>query len=148
MTGTVSQEILHKSNYVLKRISFPLLTRKTNMSTTSSQNTLLPFLKKKNMRRNDTFPPKRRASWYTKQSSKEGTYYVRPLNRKRENEDLGSDVSTAGIQLRPMAGDPASRTPPFWGIAGKITTENEGWVYFRDYNGLEISWCLCCLQRA
>lgn len=57
MTSIASQEILHKLNHVLKRISFFLLIQKTNMSTTSSLNMLFPFPKKKN-RRNDTFPPK------------------------------------------------------------------------------------------
>ena len=51
------------------------------------------------------FPPKRGASWETKQSSKEGTYYVRSLNQDRGNEDLGSDVVTVGLQLSPMTGD-------------------------------------------
>lgn len=51
------------------------------------------------------FPPKRRASRQTKQSSKEGTYYVRSLNQDRGNEDLGSDVVTVGLQLSPLTGD-------------------------------------------
>lgn len=58
MTSIASQEILHKSNHVLKSISFFLLIQKTNMSSTSSLNMLFPFLKKKSMRRNDTFPRK------------------------------------------------------------------------------------------
>lgn len=51
------------------------------------------------------FPPKRRASRQTKQSGKEGTYYVRSLNQDRGNEDLGSDVVTVGLQLSPLTGD-------------------------------------------
>lgn len=51
------------------------------------------------------FPAKRRASRQNKQSSEEGTYYVRSLNQDRGNEDLGSDVVTVGLQLSPMTGD-------------------------------------------
>lgn len=58
----ISQEFLHKSNYLLGSISFRLLMQKTNMSTTSSLEMLLPFLKKNNLKRGSTLPPRKRVS--------------------------------------------------------------------------------------
>lgn len=70
------------------------------------------------------------------------------LNQERWSEDLGADIATGGIHLKLRPGDPASGTPAAWSIAEKITTENEDWVWFKDYSGLEISLCLCRLQKA
>lgn len=47
MTSIASQEILHKSNHVLKSISFFLLIQKTNMSSTSSPEYALSFSEEK-----------------------------------------------------------------------------------------------------
>lgn len=48
---------------------------------------------------------------------------MRFLTQERKSEDLGADIATVRTQLKPRAGDPASRAPAVWGIAKKITTE-------------------------
>lgn len=98
------------------------------------------------MKINGTFPQKKKGLSVNEAEEKRRCLLCKISQPEEiQNEGLGPDMAVVEIQQTQGWQPYTPCAFALWGIAGEITTENEGWVGFRDYSGLEISQCLCCL---